>query len=76
MFVIETLIIVRYLNAYTFYSYYSLIANKLVELLEKYIPASKVRDGRYKNNPYVNSSGLEAIKKKHTRWLKYQYNTI
>ena len=34
---------------------------------------SKVRDGRYKNNPYINSSGLEATKKKHTRWLKYQY---
>ena len=48
-----------------------LFAEKIVELIEKFIPVSKVRDGRYKNNSYVNSSGLEAIKKKHTRWLKY-----
>ena len=34
---------------------------------------SKVWDGRHKNNPYVTISGLEAIKKKHTRWLKCQY---
>ena len=48
---------------------WSVFAEIIVELIEKFIPVSKVRDGRNKNNPYVNSSGLEAIKKKHTRWL-------
>ena len=42
---------------------WSFFAEKLVKLIEKCIPVSKVRDGRYKNNTYVNSSGLEAIKK-------------
>ncbi|MEW8544372.1 MAG: reverse transcriptase domain-containing protein, partial [Candidatus Thiodiazotropha sp.] len=48
-------------------------AEKLVELSEKHIPVSKAREGRNKNNPYVTRSALEAIKKKHTKWLKYKY---
>ena len=52
---------------------WTFFAEKLVELTEQNIPVSKVRDGRHKKNPYVTNSGLEAIKKKHTRWLKYQY---
>ena len=55
------------LNGLDLFRSWSFFAEKIVELIEKFIPVSKVRDKRYKNNPYVNSSGLEAIKKKHTR---------
>ena len=48
-------------------------ADKIVELSKKYMPVSKERDGSNKNNPYVTRSGPEAIKSKHTKWLKYKY---
>ena len=37
------------------------------------MPVSKERNSRNKNKPYVTRSGLEAIKSKHTKWLKYKY---
>ena len=51
----------------------SYFAEKLVELTEKIILVSKVRDEGKKNNPYVTRSGLEAIKKKNTDWQKYKH---
>ena len=34
---------------------------------------SKVSSGQGKKNPYVNNSCIEAIKRKNTKWKKYQY---
>ena len=45
----------------------------LTDSWEKHVPESKVSSGQGKKNPYVNNSCIEAIKRKHTKWKKYQY---
>ena len=43
-------------------------------VVEEQIPVSKVSVGSDKKNLYVNHQSIAAIKKKHTKWLKYQHS--
>ena len=61
------------LNGLDLAQLWSYFAEKLVVLIETFIPVSKVRDEGKKNNPYVTRSGREAIRKKHTKWQKYKH---
>ena len=45
----------------------------ITRLVEKYIPESRVRNEQGKKNPCINQEYLEGIKRKHTKWKKYQY---
>jgi hypothetical protein len=48
-------------------------AERIEELIEKYIPVSKVVVGGTRHNPFVDNSCLRAIKEKKKRWTKYLY---
>ena len=52
---------------------WSYFAEKFVELTEKIILVSKVRDEGKENNAYVTRQGQEAIRKKHTKRQKYKH---
>ena len=52
---------------------WSFFVEKTVKLLEKYIPENKVCVDRVRNNPYMTKACKEAVHRKHTKWLKYQY---
>ena len=52
---------------------WDVLTENITRLIEKHIPVSKVSSGQGKKNPYVNNSCIEAIKRKHTKWKKYQY---
>ena len=52
---------------------WSFLAEHLIQLLEKYIPESKVGSGGDGKNPIITKSCLDAIKVKHQKWLKYKY---
>lgn len=49
------------------------LAEKIVQLIEKYVPVNKVRSDSGRNNPCVNGASLHVIKDKHKKWLKYQH---
>ena len=44
-----------------------------IDLQEKFIPESKPRQNRRKNDPPITQACLNAIKTKHKKWLKYKY---
>lgn len=46
---------------------------KFVELTEKVKPVSRTKDDGNMKNPLVTRTFLEAVRKKHTKWLKYKY---
>ncbi|MES9905973.1 MAG: reverse transcriptase family protein [Sedimenticola sp.] len=48
-------------------------AEKLSNSIEKNIPVSRTYHDQSKNNPYVDSQSLNAIKEKHKKWMKYKY---
>ena len=50
------------------------LTEKLIKLVEEYVPVSKVSNGADRKNPYVNRQSLIAIKKKHTKWQKFLHN--
>ena len=52
---------------------WEILTDKITRLIEKHVPESKVSSGQGKKNPYVNNSCKGAIKRKHTKWKKYQY---
>ena len=47
------------------------LTEKLIKLVEEYVPVSKVSNGADRKNPYVNRQSLVAIKKKHTKWQNF-----
>ena len=52
---------------------WDILTDKITGLIEKYIPESRVSSRQCKKNPIVNNDCIEAIKRKHTKWKKYQY---
>ena len=52
---------------------WSRFAEKIIDLIENYIPASKPGQSSNKYNPFITRSCLEAVKHKRKRWLKYIY---
>ena len=49
---------------------WEVFAAKLVQLIEKFVPESKVPQGKGKHNPVVNKRTLDAIKEKRRIWKK------
>lgn len=52
---------------------WEVLTETITRLVEKYVPESRVRNEHGKKNPCINQECLEAIKRKHTKWKKYQY---
>ena len=53
---------------------WEILTEKIIKLVEEQIPVSKVSGRSGKKSPYVNHQSITAIKKKHTKWLKYQHS--
>lgn len=52
---------------------WEILTDKLINFIENHVPVSKVSNDSGKKNPYVTHQCKTAIKKKHTKWLKFQY---
>lgn len=50
---------------------WEILTEKISNLLETYIPVSKVSSGTGKKTPYITQSCYTAIRSKHTKWEKY-----
>ena len=48
-----------------------MLTEKISNLLETYIPVSKVSSGIGKKTPYITQSCHDAIRTKYTKWEKY-----
>ena len=47
------------------------LTEKLSNLIETYIPVSKVSLGTTKKTPYITQNCQDAIRRKHSKWEKY-----
>ena len=50
---------------------WEILTEKLSNLIETYIPVSKVSSGTGKKTPYITQDCHNAIRKKHSKWEKY-----
>ena len=50
---------------------WEILTEKLSNLIETYIPVSKVSSGTGKKTPYITQNCHNAIRKKHSKWEKY-----
>ena len=50
---------------------WEMLTEKISNLLEIYIPVSKVSSGTGKKTPYITQSHHDAIRTKHAKWEKY-----
>ena len=49
------------------------LVDKIIQLIELYVPENKVSGQSDRENPFINQACIEAIRAKNTKWQKYMH---